>query len=120
MRYIRYRRQTWKGRIPLTSVLPLFLEVGIITLIACAVATWLITRYAVTRTRLMRVQREETDIRAGDFRRAYEQLRDATDSVIGELEAHPATYELFPREIRERLDAAHSRARELDYRRRNT
>ena len=104
----------------MTSTLPLFIETGVIVVACCIIPAWIITMNALRRSRLIRAQQHETDIRAGDFRRAYEKLRDANDSVIGELEAHPATYELFPADIRDRLDAAHDRARELDYRRRNT
>lgn len=102
----------------MTSVAPLFIEVGIITLIACGVTTWLITRYAVARTRLLRAQREETDMRAGGWHCSYKMLRDANDAVIVELESRPATYDTFPGQVRELLISAHERAGTLE--RRNT
>jgi hypothetical protein len=43
-----------------------------------------------------------------------EQLRNAVDSVIVELDSHPATYSTFPKDVRDALDNAHDSARQLE------
>lgn len=95
------------------NVTPIFIEVGIIAAVFLGAGLGLVA-FAV-RQAVRAHHAEDTAARAvaehhDGWQRSYEQLRDATDSVIVELESHPATYDLFPAQIRELLYSAHDSA----------
>lgn len=103
-----------------SNVAHLFIMVAIIAGAAFGVLLVMLRPLIQARLRAARAGEAAANLRElhdRDWQKSYDMLWDAADAVIGELEARPATYDLFPVRIRELLDSAHDRARELEKRR---